>query len=252
MSHREADQQESEHQQAFLYYCQQRKQEYHRIFGVEEPEGQIILAPAELQFCGWPGGGIYQFPPQGKLTDWHYVTEALSQPHRPAEAMEQGDPHYAFELVISTEHQCRWAPNVLMNIVRYLLSDKGRPIYHDQLLPCNGPLVTGWDTKLTYLLTAAAAEYDPVIHLPGGDGVLVHLVGVTEEEILPVLDLEDPSQGIRALYQILCQEGIGSCSRPERASVTDDPGFSEKWQQALSSIRMGDNPQDPSFTDDLG
>lgn len=232
-----SDEEDREHQEAFVFYCEQRSQEYQRLFGTEEPPGQILLAPTDLSLFAWPGGGVYQFPPQGTLRHWHYVTEALSQPRKPADAIKQGYPHYAFELVISTQEQCNWAASVLMNLARYYLGKKGRPFYHNQCIPCNGPLVVGWDTKLTHLITVAAREYEPVIHLPGGECALVHLVGVAEEEVKPAFTVEDPPQGIEALYRVLCNHGIGSCSIPERPSLADAPGFLEEWQHELESAR---------------
>src|SRR5438105_1312245 len=51
-----ADEQDMEHQEAFVFYCDRRSEEFHRVFGVEEPPGQIILAPADLSLFVWPGG----------------------------------------------------------------------------------------------------------------------------------------------------------------------------------------------------
>jgi hypothetical protein len=236
-----SEEEDREHQQAFVFYCEQRWQEYHRLFGTEEPAGQILLAPTDLSLFAWPGGGVYQFPTKGALRHWHHVTEALSQPRKPADAIKNGYPHYTFELVMSTEEQCNWAPNVLMNLARYYLGPKGRPFYHNQCIPCGGPLVVGWDTKLTHLITVAAREYEPVIHLPGGDCALVHLVGVAEEEVKPAFTLDKPQQGIEALYRVLCNHGVGSCSIPERQSLAEASGFLEEWQRELEAARAGNH-----------
>jgi hypothetical protein len=240
-----SDEQDREHQQAFVFYCEQRSQEYRRVFGVEEPEGQILLPPTDLSLFAWPGGGVYQFPPQGKLRHWHYVTEAISQPRDPAAAIKDGHPGYAFELVMSTAERCNWAPNVLMNLARYFFGPKGRPFYHYQCIPCNGPLVLGSETKLTYLLSVPSREYDPVIRLPGGECSLVHLVGVAEEEIKPAFDLEKPGEGIKALYRVLYNHGVGCCSLPERPSLAEAPGFVEEWQAELAAVRAGNGGRSP-------
>jgi len=234
-----SDEEDREHQEAFRFYCERRWQEYRRLFGGEEPEGQIILAPTDLTPFGWPGGGVYQFPPRGTLRPWYYVTEALSQPRDPADAIKNGYANYAFELVISTREQCNWAPNVLMNLARYYLGKKGRPFFKNQCIPCNGPLVVGWETKLTHLITVAAHEYDPTLHLPGGDCALVHLVGVGKDEVKPAFTLKSPGQGIHALYRVLCNHGIGSCSIPERQTLSEAPGFLEEWHSELESIQAG-------------
>ena len=187
-----SDEQDREHQEAFVRYCECRAQGVPAFVWGRRAKGPDPPSPTDLSLFAWPGGGVYQFPPQGTLSHYYYVTEVISQPRQPAEAIKNGYPHYAFELVISTKEQCNWAPNVLMNLARYYFGKKGRPFYHDQCIPCNGPLVVGWDTKLTYLITAAAQEYDPVIHLPGGDCALVHLVGVAEEEVKPAFALKTP------------------------------------------------------------
>jgi hypothetical protein len=92
--------QPNDYESAFLAYCKERQGNYHRIFGVEQPAGSILLAPAELSTTCWFGGGVYQFPPSDRLTHWHYVTEAMSQPDDPVAARASSDPGYAFELVI--------------------------------------------------------------------------------------------------------------------------------------------------------
>jgi hypothetical protein len=230
---------DEEHQAAFVTYCEQRSKEYRRIFGTEKPKGQIILPPTDLSLFAWPGGGVYQFPPRKtkKLKHWHYVTEALSQPDNPAEAIKNGYPYYAFELVMSTTEECIWASNVLINLARYYLGPKGRPFYHWQCIPCNGPLVIGWETQLTYMISVAAQEYEPIVHLPGGDCALVHMVGVSEAEVKPCFEIEQPTQGIQALYRVLCKHGIGSCSIPERPSLTDDPTFLDEWRVELELVQ---------------
>ena len=236
-----SDEDDREHQQAFVFYCEQRAKEYRRLFDTEEPKGQILLPPTDLSLFAWPGGGVYQFPPRRsrKLRHWHYVTEAVSQPRRPAEAIKNGYPNYAFELVLSTAEQCNWAPNVLMNLARYYFGPKGRPFYHDQCIPCGGPLVIGWDTKLTHLITLTAREYNSVIQLPGGECSLVHLVGVAKDEVKPAFEIDKPGEGIQALSRVLYNHGIGSCSLPERPSLADAPGFLDEWKAELEAVRAG-------------
>jgi hypothetical protein len=232
------EQEDQEHQQAFVFYCEQRVAEYRRVFGMEEPKGQILLPPTDM-FLMWPGGGVYQFPPREKLKHWHFVTEAMSQPSDPAKAIREGDPYYSFELVISTEDHCNWAPNVLMNLARYYFGPKGKPFYHYQCFPCNGPLVLETDTKLTHLISVPAREYDHVIKLPGGKCSLVHLVGVAETEIKPAFELKNPVEGIKALYRVLCNRGIGACSIPERSSLAEEAAFLKEWNAELLTVQSG-------------
>lgn len=233
-----ADDPQRSHEEAFVFYCEQRHAEYTKRFGTEEPEGQILLPSAELQMFGWPGGGVYKYPPQGTLDHWHYVTEALSQPRDPVRAIEEGHSEYAFELVMSTRDECNWAPNVLMNLARYYLGENGRPFYPFQAIPCGGPLVVGTDTKLNFLISVEARDYEPVLELPGGKAYLVHMIGIAEDELKPCFDLDDPTLGVRALYRLLWKHGIGSCSIPERDSLAESVTFLDEWQTELDFVRM--------------
>jgi hypothetical protein len=110
-----------------------------------------------------------------------------------------------------------------------------RPFYHGEVLPCGGPLVPGINSELTFLICVAAREYDPELKLPGIACSLAHLVGVTEDEFASAQDLSDTAKGIHALYRVLCNHGIGSCTVPDRPSLAKLPGFLDEWRTELAS-----------------
>jgi hypothetical protein len=82
----------------------------------------------------------------------------------------------------------------------------------------------------------AAREYEPMIQLPGVACALVHMVGVAEDELAPALDADDMENGFRALYRVLCNHDIGSCSIPDRRSLAASPGFLDEWKAELAKL----------------
>jgi hypothetical protein len=39
------------------------------------------------------------------------------------------------------------------------------------------------------------------------------------------------------LYRVLCNHDIGSCSIPERPSLTDEPNFMDEWRTELEAVQ---------------
>jgi len=218
---------------AFMRYCSERRAALRGIFGIEDPEGQIVLPPTDLAISCWFGGGIYRFPPSATGAHWHYVTEALSQPEDPVTALEEGDPTYGFELVISTQTNARWAPNALVALARYHYAS-GRSFFPYEAIRAS--MLSDSGSQLTFLMSVAPRHYEPVIQLPNKACTLVHMVAVADDEIAPALESADPEKGMKALYAVLCDHGIGACSIPERPSLASLPSFLDEWRTHVAAL----------------
>jgi len=185
----------------------------------------------------WPGGGIFKFPPRDGRASWHFVTHGLSQPF---DEEDQADLPLAerrsgvgFELVLSTRENCDWPANVLLNLVHYLLfSREARPILPGHRLPCNGPLVAGTSTMLTYLMARSSPHYTHKMLLPGGSCQLVHLVGITTDEFQHAKNSIPGIGGSLVLARVLEKCAIDCDSLPNRASLTERDDFAATWAEA--------------------
>jgi hypothetical protein len=219
----------SESERARAAHLLAREEAYGAIFGAGR-----ILSPSDANLMlNWPGGGVYQYRPGSGRRGWHYVTHGLSQPEQPSmetETDKNAASGWGIELVISTPAECKWAPDVLFNLVNYLLfQPSSRPIWPRHSLACDGPLVPGSKTKLNHLLATLSPEYENAIRLPGGHCDLVHLVGVTQAEIGKALALGPDSAGSMILEEVLFRLGAGVLSDPDRACLTAHPKFAATW-----------------------
>jgi hypothetical protein len=224
-----------------------RENALHAIFGPTDPPDQILSPGDPNLFINWSGGGIYQYPPNGNRKSWHYVTSGLSQPHIDDDANpepvidEDGERYSGFgiELVISTIEKVAWAPNVLVNLVKYLLfQENARVILPGDRIPCNGPLVLETTTPLRYLVATTSSEYESQILLPVGHCHLVHLIGCTQGEIDAALTMGHGTAGSIVLCRLLRDMGIGFDSIPERSCVTDDQSFAATWDRVRSTCEL--------------
>lgn len=221
-----------------------REHALHSLFGPSDPPDQIMSPGDPNLFINWPGGGIYQYPPTEKRPSWHYVTSGLSQPHIDDDGTAQpvvdddGQRYSGFgiELVISTFERVAWAPDVLINLVKYLLFQKNaRVILPGDRIPCNGPLVLGTATPLTHLVATTSNNYETEIVLPVGQCLLVHLIGCTQGEIDVALTMGHGTAGSIVLCRVLGEMGIGFDSIPERSCLTRDPTFTATWDRVKST-----------------
>lgn len=217
-----------------------REKALHTIFGPTEPPDQILSPGDPKLFINWSGGGVYQYPPGHGRRSWHYVTSGLSQPpiHDDGEAEsivdEDGERFSGFgiELVISTREKVMWAPDVLLNLVKYLLFQKdSRVILPGDRIPCNGPLVLDTNTELNHLVATTSAEYETEILLPAGKCYLVHLIGATQGEVDQALTEGKGTAGSIILCRVMQRRGIHFDSVPDRDCLTRSPEFPEIWQQ---------------------
>ena len=217
-----------------------RENALHAIFGETEPPDQIMSPHDPVLLLNWAGGGIYQYPPNGTRSSWHYVTSGLSQPEIddnaiPLPVIDEDGERYSglgLELVISTSEKVAWAPTVLLNIVKYLLfQENSRIILPGDRLPCNGPLVLETNTPLTYLVATTSTDYESEILLPVGQCHLVHLIGCTQGEIDCALTMGQSTAGSLVLCRFLQQMGVGFDSLPDRACLTEDTAFTENWNR---------------------
>jgi hypothetical protein len=225
-----------------VYAAQMAAREHalHSIFGPTEPPNSILSPGDPILFLNWAGGGVYQYPPNGERRSWHYVTSGLSQPSIDDDAMAQpvvdddGERYSGFgiELVISTREKVAWAPDVLVNLVKYLLFQKNsHVILPGDRFPCNGPLVLETTTPLTYLVATSSSEYETEILLPVGHCHLVHLIGCTQGEIASALTMGHGTAGSIVLCRVLQEMGVGFDSIPERSCLTGDPRFAPAWDR---------------------
>jgi hypothetical protein len=229
---------------AFAAQMAARENAFHAIFGPSDPPDQI-LSPADPNlFLNWPGGGIYQFPPNGNRASWHYVTSGLSQPDIDDDGVprpvvdDDGEQYSGFriELVISTIDNVVWAPDVLINLVKYLLfQENARVILPGDRIPCNGPLVLETSTPLRYLLATTSTEYENEILLPVGKCQLVHLIGSTQAEIDCALTMGKGTAGSIVLSRVFREMGIAFDSNPDRACLTEEREFANVWARVKSS-----------------
>lgn len=206
------------------------------IFGETEPPGQI-LSPTDPELTvSWPGGGIYQFPPRGERSSWHYVTHGLSQPSAPDEGLDlPADERVSgmgIELLISTREQGLWAADVLLAFVRHLLLDERASVFlPGHRIPASVLAQLHPETELTHLLGIESPEYPTRIGLPAGECLLLHLVGITSAEAerarsLPGID------GSVALAGVLGELGIDHVTDPARQCSTRDARFESAWSAA--------------------
>jgi hypothetical protein len=221
-----------------------REHALHSIFGPTEPPDRIMSPGDSSLLINWSGGGIYQYPPNGRRTAWHYVTSGLSQPEIDDEANPQpvvdddGERYSGFgiELVISTIEMVAWAPAVLINLVKYLLFQKNaRVILPGDRIPCNGPLVLDTTTPLTYLVATTSNQYENEILLPVGRCQLVHLIGCTQGEIDAALTMGHGTAGSIVLCRVLSEMGVGFDSIPERSCLSIENTFAATWDRIKST-----------------
>lgn len=214
------------------------------VFGTPHPNGDILVPSDPGLLINWPGGGIYQYPASDRLGSWHYVTSGLAQPL--ADVDQAGVPEqekfsgFGCELVISTPSEVAWAPDVLLNLVRYLLFDENaRPIFAGDRIPCGGPLVLDTRTKLNHLVARLSSDYETQLKLPAGRCELVHLAGVTQAEI-DAAKAEGPGAlGSMVLCAVMDSLGIGAVSDPDRECLTAQADFQAFWRRARESIDAG-------------
>lgn len=217
-----------------------RERALHAIFGPTEPPDTIFSPGDPALFINWSGGGIYQYPPSVGRSSWHYVTSGLSQPHfdddaNPLPVVDDDGQRYSgfgIELVISTREKVAWAPDVLVNLVKYLLFQaNARVIFPGDRIPCNGPLVLDTTTPLTYLVATTSNLYDSEILLPVGQCQLVHLVGCTQGENDAALTMGHGTAGSIVLCRVLREMGVGFDSIPERSCLTRADRFAITWNR---------------------
>ncbi len=232
---------------AFEAHMITREKAFNEIFGLSYPDNKIIVPSDGNLLLNWPGGGIFQYEPKESRTGWHYVTHGLSQPDKPilkTEKNEDACSGFGIEFVISTPDLNNWAPNVLMNLVKYLLFQKtSKIIYPYHRLPCNGPIVTDTDTQITHLLAVPSPEYENEIQLPAGFCELVHMVGITENEFNRAVSWGSGTGGSIILFDVLQKYKVGNLTDPTRNCLTKIDGFLDVWDetQTIREIQWKEN-----------
>ena len=211
-----------------------------QIFGETEPKGQI-LSPAEPDLTlNWPGGGVHPYAPREGRTGWHYVTHGLAQPFvdavdappKAADAPQEGPSGFGIELVISTPAETAWAPQLLLNFVRYLFFDDEAAVFHPgDRIPCPAFADVQKGTKISHLICVQSPEYASELLLPGGTCTLVHLMGVTSAEIARAKSMGPSGPGTEVLFATLLALGIPPTSDLTRKCATLDRRFDKTWRE---------------------
>lgn len=212
-----------------------REKVFNEIFGLSFPANKIIIPNDGNLLLNWPGGGVFQYEPKESRNGWHNVTHGLSQPDNPklkTEKNEDACSGFGIEFVISTPDLNNWAPNVLLNLVKYLLFQKtSKIIYPYHRLPCNGPIVTDTDTQITHLLAVPSPEYENEIQLPAGFCELVHMVGITKNEFNYAVNWGSGTGGSIILFEALQRLNVGTLTDPARTCITDMDDFQSIWDE---------------------
>lgn len=214
------------------------------VFGDTEPPKHVIRPTAEELSAAWPHGGILRHPPDEDRPDWHFATHGLAQPAEPDAAAlfaldDERPSGRGIELVLSTEEDVAWAPELLLSLVRYLvLRPEARTILPLDRMPIRGPVDGREESELRYLLARQPRGYESELILPGGLCDLVHLVGITGPEFEQARQLP-AGAGSAALVLVLDVAGVGSLTDPSRRCVTTRPDFEALWAAACDEVAAG-------------
>jgi Suppressor of fused protein (SUFU) len=229
-----------EEEKLFAAHMKAREDAYSEIFGESDPPDQILSPDDPELAMNWPGGGIYAFPPRGKRQGWHYVTHGLAQPFGPDEiaATEGGDRFsgLGIELVIATPDRSEWAPSLLVDFVRYLLfQEDAELIVPGDRIPTSAFRTYTPGSQLTHVIATMSPEYEHDILLPAGRCTLVHLIGVTEDEVAKARSAAG-GEGTIALGEALRRLGPGYVTDTSRTCATQDSRFGFAWNDAIASV----------------
>ncbi len=230
-----------EDERAFAAHMKAREDAYAHIFGQTDPPDQILSPSDPDLMINWPGGGVYAFPPRGAREAWHYVTHGLAQPiGAPDEEEDEDDEPVSglgIELVIATPSRSEWAPALLVDCVRYMLFDPNATlIVPGDRMPTRAFSSYAAGTALTHMIATTSDDYDHHILLPAGQCTLVHLVGVTTDEIERAKAMGSGAEGTFVLAEALCALGAGLVTDTARACTTKDPRFDGVWKEASQAV----------------
>ena len=135
----------------------------------------------------WLTHGVFEFSPTGDRASWLYVSSGLSN----AWEAEQPEPDsvsgLGCEFLFQSPAQSRWAIILLQRMVAFqLLLAAGRfpgkgPLAIGDRIPLRCP-IDGKDSKLTWVLLTAAADFPGFHQLPSGRFQFIEFVGITEDE----------------------------------------------------------------------
>lgn len=228
---------DDEVERLFAAHMIARERALDAIFGpTDPPDG--ILSPADPDLMvAWPGGGIYAFPPRGDRRGWHYVTHGLAQPFGPDGVPAEGGERWSglgVELVIATPGRSDWAPSLLVDFVRYLLlDDAAELIVPGDRIPTSAFRTYTPGSELSHVIATLSPDYEHEIMLPGGRCTLVHLIGVTANEVDRARSAET-GEGTIALGEALRRLGPGYVTDTQRRCTTLDPRFDSAWTDAMA------------------
>lgn len=215
-----------------------REKFLHAVFGQPEPNGNIWSPSDPNLTINWPGGGFYMYP--AAAGGYYFVTSGLSQPapDQPAQTDEKDVfSGLGIELVILSLEDSKWPFGVLQGLVNYMLfQENAQIVMPGDRIPCNGPLVTGSDTELCYLIAALSDKYETQGRLPAGDVDLVQLIGVTESEAKRAIAWGRGTGGTLILGEVLKRLNVDELTNPNRSCTTLIPEFDAIWTEVKSEL----------------
>ena len=231
-----------EEERVFAAHMKAREDAFMEIFGDTEPKNQIMSPGDPDLVMNWPGGGIHPYAPRPGRTGWHYVTHGLAQPFddegEAPDSPEEGPSGFGIELVISTPEESAWAPQLLLNFVRYLFFDDESSVFHPgDRIPCPAFTDVEKSTKISHLICVESPEYETRIKLPGGSCTLVHLMGVTSAEIARAKSMGASGPGTEVLFATLLALGVPPVTNLKRKCATLDPKFERIWREQAKKAK---------------
>jgi hypothetical protein len=221
-------------EQLFVAHMLAREKALTTVFGDSDPP-EAVTPPDPALAAAWTGGGVKRFKPNGTRKHWLYCTHGLAQPFptelaqlKPASDADALSG-FGLEYVLTTNEPADWPLQLLFSMARRVLLDEKAPLF----LPGHRTSLKG---SVLGGMVATLGDYETDLRLPGGGCTLVHLVGVTTEELETAKSLGGTARGTGVLLEVLEVLGVGVATDPKRASVTQHPDFSKHWENALKNI----------------
>lgn len=231
----------SKQERLFAAHMLARETALAKVFGAAGPPEEVLSPGLELETV-WTGGGVVCFAPAGARTAYAWVTHGLSQPF-PDELHQlkpAGDDEalsgFGLEYVLTTQKKDDWAAKVLLSMARRVLLDEKAPLFLPGHRVAAGAFKELVPQSTLGAMVGALGDYETDLRLPGGGCTLVHLVGVTADELEKAKSLGPTARGTGVLLEVLKKLGLGLVTDPLRACVTKQPGFAQAWAEAERAV----------------
>ena len=170
----------------------------------------------------WLHYGVIEFAPTASRDSWIYVSSGASNPWE-LESEDYGDSEYwgfGTELVLEVPEQAEWAIVILQRILAFNIllahgryGDKPALDYGDRI-PLRAPITLEGESLIQNLVVTKPTHYADHFELESGRVDLLHLVGVTDQEI----DFAK-EHGSSAVYEQLSKAGWSTITQPDRPEL---------------------------------